>query len=43
MILRVDVNKCASDIINEMKTLKVIGWVKSAWREVTSEHYKPLF
>ena len=36
VISRVDGNKRASDIINEINILKVIGWVKSAWREGTS-------
>ena len=33
-------NKRASDIINEINILKVIGWVKSAWREVKSDTIK---
>ena len=43
VILRVDDNKRASDIINEINILKVIGWVKSAWREVTSDTIKHCF
>ena len=35
VISRVDDDKRASDIINEISILKVINWVKSAWREVT--------
>ena len=38
-----DDNKRASDIINEINILKVIGWVKSAWREVTSDTIKHCF
>ena len=37
VISRVDADKRASDIINEISILKVINWVKSAWREVTSD------
>ena len=37
VISRVDDDKRASDIINEISILKVINWVKSAWREVTSD------
>ena len=37
VISRMNDNKRASDIINEINILKVIGWVKSAWREVTSD------
>ena len=36
IILRVDDNKKASDIIDEINILKVIAWDKSAWGEVTS-------
>ena len=43
VISRVDDNKRASDIINEINILKVIGWVKSAWREVTSDTIKHCF
>ena len=39
VISRVDDDKRASDIINEISILKVINWVKSAWREVTSDIY----
>ena len=35
VISRVDDDKRASDIINEISILKVSNWVKSAWREVT--------
>ena len=35
-----DDNKRASDILNEINILKVIGWVKSGWREVTSDTIK---
>ena len=37
VLSRVDGNKRACDIINEINILKVIGWVKSAWRGVTSD------
>ena len=43
VILRVDDNKRTSDIINEIDNLKVISWVKSAWREVTSDTIKHCF
>ena len=43
VILRVDDNKRASDIINEINILKVIGWAKSAWREVISVTIKHCF
>ena len=36
-------NKPASDTINEITILKVIGWVKSAWREVTTDTIKHCF
>ena len=36
IISRVGDNKKASDIIDEINILKVIGWDKSAWGEVTS-------
>ena len=35
--------KRASDIINKINILKVIGWVISAWREVTSDTIKHCF
>ena len=35
--------KRASVVINEIDILKVIGWVKSAWREVTSDTIKHCF
>ena len=38
-----DDNKRASDIINEINILKVINWIKSAWREVTSDTIKHCF
>ena len=38
-----DDNKRASDIINEINILRVIGWVKSAWREITSDTIKHCF
>ena len=38
-----DDNKQASDIINEINILKVTGWVKSTWREVTSDTIKHCF
>lgn len=40
VISRVDDNKRASDIINE---IDIIGWVKSAWRKVTSDTIKHCF
>ena len=40
VISRVDDNKRASNIINEINISKVIGWVKSALREVTSDTIK---
>ena len=43
VISRMDDNKRASDIINEIEILKVIGWVKSAWREVTCDTKKHRF
>ena len=36
-------NKPASDTINEITILKVIGWVKSVWREVTTDTIKHCF
>ena len=42
VILRVDENMRAPDVIKAVDILKVIGWVKSAWEEVTPdtiEHY----
>ena len=30
----------ASDIINKIDILKVTGWIKSPWREVTSDNIK---
>ena len=38
-----DNNKRASDIISETSILKGIGWVKSVWREVTSDTIKHCF
>ena len=38
-----DDNKRASNIINEINILKVIGWVKSALREVTPDTIKHYF
>ena len=35
-------NKRAFDI-NEIKVLKIIGWAKSAWTEVTSDTIKHCF
>ena len=43
VISRVDDNKGAADIINEINTLKVIGWIKSTWRGVTSDTIKHCF
>ena len=43
VISRVDNNKQASNIINEINILKVIGWVKSAWKEFTSDTMKHCF
>ena len=43
VISRVDDNKGAANIINEINTLKVIGWIKSAWRGVTSDTIKHCF
>ena len=43
VISRVDDNKGAATIINEINTLKVIGWIKSAWRGVTSDTIKHCF
>ena len=43
VISRVDDNKRASDVINEIDILMVIGWVKSAWREVISDTIKYCF
>ena len=43
VISRVDDNKLAPDIINEINILEVIGWVKSAWRKVTSDTIKHCF
>ena len=43
VISRVDGNKRASDIINKINILKVIDWVKSAWREGTSDTIKHCF
>ena len=43
VISRVDDNKRVSDIVNEINILKVIGWVKSVWREVTSDTIKHCF
>ena len=37
VISRGDDNKRASKIINKINILKVIGWVKSPWRELTSD------
>ena len=38
-----DDNKWASDIFNKINILKVIGWVKSTWREVTPDTIKNCF
>ena len=43
VISGVDDNKRASDIINEVNILKVVGWFKSSWREVTSFTIKHCF
>ena len=43
VISRVDDNKQAFDIINKINILKVICWVKSTWREVTSDTIKYCF
>ena len=42
VISKVD-DKQASNIINEINILKVIGWVKSAWKEFTSDTMKHCF
>ena len=43
VISRKDNNKRASDIINKIEILKVIGWVKSVWSEVISDTIKHCF
>ena len=43
VIARVNDNERASDIIYEISTLKIIGWVKSAWKEVASDTIKHCF
>ena len=43
VLSRVDGNKRACDIINKINILKVIGWVKSVWRRVTSDTIKHCF
>ena len=40
IILTVNDDKQAPDIINEIDILKFIGWIKSAQREVTSDAIK---
>ena len=43
VLSRVDGNKRACDIINKINIWKVIGWVKSVWRRVTSDTIKHCF
>ena len=43
VISRVDENMRAPDIIKAVDILKVIGWVKSAWEEVTPDTIKHCF
>ena len=43
VISRVDENMRAPDIIKAVDILKVIGWVKSAWEEVTPDTLKHCF
>ena len=43
VISRVDENMRAPDIIKTVDILKVIGWVKSAWEEVTPDTIKHCF
>ena len=42
VISRVDENMRALDIIKAVEILKVIGWVKSTWEEVTPDTIKTL-
>ena len=43
VVTRIDDDKRAADIIKEIDVLRVIGWIKSVWKEVAAETIKHCF